>query len=144
MKTNNAVIIDTSVAFKWFDKSEEDYQKANAVLKKHLFGKQEILIPDLFFYELTNAWSTKSALKANEIQRNLEKLKTYSLTIVPIDFSVLEKTVKFAKEHAVSVYGAIYAVLASERKCMLITADIKFMFRARQGYISSLRDLPEE
>lgn len=132
------IIIDTSVAFKWFDKSESNYEEARKILKDHLVGNQEIIIPDLFFYELTNAWSTKSALQAKDIKNNLEKIKKYSLTIIPVDFVILEKTVEFAKKFTVSVYDATYAILASEKKCNLITADSKFIELVKQDYIINL------
>lgn len=134
------IIIDTSVAFKWFDKSESNYEEARKILKDHLLGNQEIIIPDLFFYELTNAWSTKSALQAKDIKNNLEKIKKYSFTIIPVDFAILEKTVEFAKKFTVSVYDATYAILASEKKCNLITADSKFIELVKQDYIINLSE----
>lgn len=135
------LIIDASVAFKWFDKNEENFEEAKKILKEHLLGKEEISVPDLFFYELTNAWVTKSALKANEIKKNLEKIKEYSLTIIPVNYVTLEKTINFAKKYAVSVYDAMYAMIALERKCTLVTADDRFVKQTNQKYITKISNL---
>lgn len=132
------IVVDTSVAFKWVHSEEENYEKALKILNQHLLGDEEIIVPDLFFYELTNAWSTKSTLSALKIKKNLEKIKKYSLTVIPLELTRLNKTISFAKKYSVSVYDATYAVIALEKKCRLITADTKFIKKINKNYIISL------
>ncbi len=49
---------------------------------------------------------------------------------------------EFSKKHTVSVYDAIYAVLAYDRKCRLVTVDSKFTAQVNQDYIIKLGNNP--
>jgi len=135
------IVIDASVAFKWFDKAEENNEQAKEVLKKHLLGEQEIIVPDLFLYELTNAWSTKSNIPEKDIIRNLRLLEKYELNIHKLSFKNLYLSCSFSREYHVSVYDAIYAIIAQEKKCNLITADEKFVKQTKQNFIMLLNSM---
>lgn len=120
------IVIDTSIAFKWFNQDEADFALALRLLEDHLSGKNPIFAPDLLLYELTNAWSTKTGLTAEKIDKNLRLLEKFRLNLVPINFQLCRLSSKMAKKYRVSVYDAVYAVLAQEKKCSLLTADEKF------------------
>lgn len=132
------VVVDTSVIFKWFNESEEGFEKALSILKNHLDNKDRILIPTLTIYEITNAWSTKTILETEKIKNNLKLLKKYSLEIVNLDFSLLGMAVEFARAYNTTVYDAVYAVLAKEKKCYLITADDKFAKLVNLPFVKTL------
>lgn len=132
------VVIDTSVVFKWFDANESNRDKALEILQKHLLKEQEIIIPDLLLYEVTNAWSTKSALTIDDLHANMNALQKYALNIRQIGFELLPLISKMAKEYRVSAYDATYAVLAQERKCVLITADSKFVEQVNLPFVKNL------
>ena len=135
------VVIDTSVAFKWFDKTEENNEQAKELLRKHLLGEQEIIVPDLFLYELTNAWSTKSNIPVEGIVKNLQLLEKYRLNIHQLSFKNLQLSCNFSRKYNVSVYDAIYAIVAQGKKCNLITADEKFVKQTKQNFILSLNSI---
>lgn len=48
------IVIDASVAAKWVLLGEEDQQKALLLLERHENKIDEIIIPDLFLYEIVN------------------------------------------------------------------------------------------
>lgn len=131
-------IVDSSIVFKWFSKTEIDRDQAVELLGKHISKKIQLIVPDLLFYEVANAWTTKSALSSLEVQTNLKKLEEAMLKIIPIDFKLLKKSVILAKQFKVSVYDAIYAVIAEEKKCDLITADNKFANKVNLPFIRTL------
>lgn len=108
------VIIDSSVVFKWFDQGEILSDRAMKLLNSHLSSQAPIFIPELIFYELTNAWATKSALKTEEIIKNLQTFLEYSLNIISAEKSLFEKIVRFSKKYEVTTYDAVYAVLAQK------------------------------
>src|SRR3989344_8786293 len=110
------VIIDTSVVFKWFSADEDNRQLAEKILEKHLLGQNQIIIPDLLLYEITNAWCTKTKIDVSVIRKNLLALKKYSLNITPVNFDLLKRACELSAKYKVSVYDAIYAVLAKEKK----------------------------
>ena len=131
------IVVDTSVAFKWFS-TEKDSEVALKLLKKHLEGEQLIMVPDLMYQELSNAWGTKSALETEEITQMLELFKKYQLKMIPAKLEILVDSIEFAKRYKVSVYDAVYAVIAREYDCNLITADQKFHEKVKQKYIKIL------
>lgn len=134
------IVVDSSVAFKWFDETEESSVQALQVLHNHLSKSNDIFVPDLILYELANAWSTKSALKFEEIIDNLKLLKKYSLKIKEVDFNILEKAISISKKYQVTVYDAVYAVLAQEKNCILITADGKFVKKINLPFVKLLEE----
>lgn len=134
------IVIDSSVIFKWFDTTEDFHLQAKVYLRQHLSKEFTILIPDLLLYEITNAWATKTKLDEKDIKDNLARLEKYSLKITPITFELLKKAAWFSKKYQVSVYDAIYAVMAEEKSCDLITADDKFANKVDLPFIKKLSD----
>jgi len=134
------IVIDSSVVFKWFDETEAGSNQALQILRSHLDKSNIIVVPDLILYELANAWSTKSVLKLESIIDNIKMLKKYSLKTIHMDSSLLEKAVSVSKKYKVSVYDAIYAVLAKEKKCLLITADEKFTKKINLPFVKLLSE----
>ena len=137
------VITDASVVFKWFDQAEEYFDQALKILNKHL-AEDNIVVPDLFFYELANAWTTKSALSPKDIKLNLVKLESYKLNIESFTYNLIQKAVVFSKKYKVSLYDASYAVLAKEKKCDLITADSKFVTQVNLFFVKDLGKYTEK
>lgn len=134
------IVIDSSVVFKWFDETEVGSEQALQILRSHLSKSNNIVVPDLILYELANAWSTKSVLKFEEIIDNLGLLKKYSLKIIYIDFNFLKEAVLMSTKYSVSVYDAIYAVLAKDKRCSLVTADEKFVKKINLPFIKLLEE----
>ena len=137
MKIN---IIDSSVVFKWFSKGEVDRDLAIKLLDNHISNKIQLMVPNLIFYEIANAWATKSALSAIEVEANLSKLEEANLVIERIDFKLIKLAVIFSKKYQVSVYDATYAVVAEDKKCDLITADDKFANKVNLPFIKKLSE----
>lgn len=122
------VVIDTSVAYKWFSAEKEEHLSyALKLLEAHLHKKETITAPNLIIYELANAWSTKTKLSVEKIKTFLEDLKEIDIEIKPLTFELISKAVEFSKKYHVSVYDASYAILAREKRCDLFSADSKFV-----------------
>lgn len=135
------IIIDCSVAFKWFSQEdEEDIDKALEILDLHLCGKEIITVPDLIIYELANVWATKSNLSPERSKVFLKDFKNSQLVIEQISFELINKAVAFSKKYQVSVYDAIYAVLAKDRGCSLVTADKKFAEKINLPFVKLLEE----
>ncbi len=132
------VIIDASVANKFFLPNEGGREKALAILKKHIQKKETIVVPNLFFYEVANTLATKTKIPQNQVILSLAKLDKMKLNILHPTIENIIKAAIFAKKYSVSVYDAIYAVVAAEKKCKLITADDKFIARTDLDYIINL------
>lgn len=132
------VVVDASVAFKWFDPTELDSPLAVKLYENHVNGIERIILPDLVFYELANAWSTKFKIDLKRIKNNLGDLEDAKFEIIPVNFASLKKAVKLSQKYKVSVYDAIYAVLAEQKGCNLFTADSKFVSQVKLPFIKLL------
>jgi len=93
------IVIDTSIAFKWFNTVEPGFEKAISLLEQHLQQKETILVPDLLIYELTNAWTTKTSLTYKEVSKNLLLLERVKLKIQPVSFNLCRKASQLAKKY---------------------------------------------
>lgn len=129
------VVVDTSIAYKWFGPDDEELlPEALALLK----NSDTIIAPDLIIYELANSWATKTKLKISQIKLFLKDLEEIEIKIEPVTFELIRKTVDFSKKYHVSAYDASYAVLAQEKKCDFFTADSKFVAKVNLPFVKHL------
>lgn len=132
------VIIDASVVYKWFAENEPHHQLAIELLQKYLLGNEQISVPDLLLYEITNAWSTKTRLGIKQVEQNLHKLETFGLSLITVSFPLLHQASHIAMAYQVSVYDAVYVAIAQDNDCGLITADAKLQQRVNLPFIKLL------
>lgn len=133
------VILDTSVIYKWI--TEEDpglNSPALKLLRKFRNGKENVSIPDIVLYELANALSTKTHLTFKEVEQAWNLFGKFNVNIVTPTLKFIRKSIKFSKKYHVTVYDASYAVLAIEKKCILFTADNKFVKQTALPFIKSI------
>lgn len=134
------VIIDASVAFKWFSQEEENADQALDLLSSHQSKQNIILVPDLLFYELTNAWVTKTVLTIKGIKTFLKDLQNINLKIETVQFELLNRAVVLSKKYKLSLYDAVYITLARQKKCLFLTADQKLIEKINLPFVKLLRD----
>jgi len=121
------IVIDASVAAKWVLDYEQDTDKALVVLEKHKSLIEEIIVPDLLFYEVANMLATKSRMRSKEMFASLNKIYQAGLKIYyPLEIDVT-LAARLAKRYKTSVYDMLYAVVAKKHKVKLITADEQFV-----------------
>ena len=119
----NRLVVDASVAIKWV-LPEVHSDSALILLEK----SPELLVPDLFFCEISNVlWkrSRKGDIDSIFAEKSLQTLQALPIEIyatAPLASSAL----KLALTVGCSVYDALYLVLAVEHGCRLVTADRKF------------------
>ncbi len=135
------VVIDTSVAYKWFSTENEEHLKsAIGLLEEHLTKKEIITVPDLIIYELANAWATKTKLTISQIRTFIKDLEELEIKIEPIDLKLISKAVEFSKQYNVSVYDSTYIAFAEDKKCNFYTADSKFIKQVNLPFIKHIKD----
>ena len=120
------IVLDSSVALKWIFADEEGAEHAERIRAEHVSGKNEIAVPGLFFYEISNVLATKVKLSAEEALEAFELINAFEFNVHELDGSELMEAMSFAMKHKVSVYDASYHVLASRLGCHFLTADRKF------------------
>jgi predicted nucleic acid-binding protein len=118
------MILDASVASKWFLKGEEFEAESLKLREDYEEGKVELHAPSLILYEVCN-----SILKRDDIPRELaaqvaEVASSYmsSLAVSP-NPQTYRKAVSNARIWDITLYDSSYATMAQELKRPLITAD---------------------
>ena len=116
-------VLDTSVVVKWFF-NEEGTDRAEALLAELLDGSARIQVPSSLFYELANVvWSRRtSSFREQQARMLWAELESFPLSIT--DWSeLLPAALTFAIQHEVTVYDAVFVVLAKQLGADLVTAD---------------------
>lgn len=136
------LVLDSSVIIKWFRKEgEENREKALKIRDKFLAGELKIVVPDLFYYEITNVLKTKSRASLSSIARVIELLFIYPLITVHPSTEFLQEANRIAFQFKLTVYDALYLAVAKHLDCPLITADQKLMAKtAKSARIKLLKD----
>ncbi len=136
------IVIDTSVAIKWFATEEQDIPQATLLYKNHLDGTETIIIPELLLIEFANTMVTKSNSQLPEITEALHELLEANLHIHKITSDEILTTTKLARKYKTSVYDMLFTVIAQSHKTTLITADDRFITRTRFSFVKHLKDIP--
>lgn len=122
-----AVCVDASVGAKWFLPDESDGPAARALLEGYVLGKLNIVVPDLFFYEVGNLLSVavrRGRLPERVALQSLEELERLHLeTISPR--GEMDSALAFSQRLGLSFYDAAYLAAAERRGLPLVTCDEK-------------------
>lgn len=134
------IVIDASVVVKWFQE-EKDSDKARSLQLDHIIGVNSILIPRLLYYELANTFCTKSHLPIKNIQHNFQALFKMKLQIYEEKEMDLMETTLLAKKKDTSFYDMLYAVVAKNKKCDMVTADERFVKATKFPHVKLLSQI---
>ena len=134
------MIIDSSVGSKWILKGEPYEKEANLLLDLHLGGTDKITVPDLFFYEIANTFSTKTSFDKRMIEDSLSVINKAQLHVYHPQESEILQSALLAKEYKLSVYDMLYAVIAKKLDTLLITADARFVKKTKLPHVKLLSE----
>lgn len=125
----NSIVIDASVALKWFLKDEKDRDKAKLLLKQFADGKIKFIVPTLWLYEIANVFKSNVSRKLISkiaAKRYLRKIK--DLDIVSVDFdSIVDTAFNLSVKLGISVYDAAYLALSKSQNLPFFSADQKLL-----------------
>jgi len=122
VSTGTPVVIDTSIAFKWFDTTEYGADVAGDLLDSH--GRDEIALiaPAHLPLEILNVHASRRASieRMTEVVRDLADA---DLLIAPVDDTLLVDAARVAHAERIALYDAVFIVLAARLDAELVTAD---------------------
>ena len=122
------LVLDASVAVKWFLLAEEPFKdRAMQLLAQSQDGKIDFVIPDLFWAELGNVLCKavrQGRSTTRDAEESLRKAKKMELLAVS-SAELIEEAFDIARRHNRSFYDSIYVALAVSRQAILVTADEK-------------------
>lgn len=132
------LVIDTSVAVKWF-LNEPDSKKALMVLQDSLHGKTQMHAPSFLRLELDSVLTRRVA--AGFVQKDTADQIRASLERMPVQWHEIDAlrndTFRLALETRQSIYDCLFLALAITLAAGLVTADVRFIKGLRA---SILRD----
>lgn len=118
------IVLDASVVIKWFQE-EGDSEKARVFEKKHINGEVVVAVPDILLYEVTNVLRYKKNITEEGGLKALYILTSMELQAFTFSPWELKEVFSFARLYDVSVYDALYVILAKHLHCEFVTADEK-------------------
>jgi predicted nucleic acid-binding protein len=77
------IVLDASVIIKWFKDEDEEYvDSALLIQEKKMLGDLEIIVPDLLFLEVLNAFLTKPGFTFEDITAIKESLEKMNMKVI--------------------------------------------------------------
>jgi predicted nucleic acid-binding protein len=136
------IVLDASVAVKWFNtKNENHVEQALAIQKKKMSGEIRIIVPDIFFLEVLNAFITKSRFNIEDISIVREVLFKMDLEVKYPDDSLLSDSAEIALAEGLTIYDSLYIAVAKSSDAYLYTEDKKILsYQKRYPFILNVRD----
>ena len=131
-------VIDASVVIKLLKSTEDDADKAKMLLHDHLAKVSRITVPSLLYIDVANALVTKSIYTQEDIEELLDLLNSFDFVIHSFTKKNLVDAARLAKQYKTSVYDMLYAVIAKEHGCSLITSDEKFFKKTKFSFVQLL------
>jgi len=117
------VVVDTSVAVKWFvADAEEHVAEAHALLEAHRLGHTHVCAPAILPVELINALLWKG-LDAGELAEVAEVFEGLRIALFASDAASLGRAATIATDERLTIYDALFVALAAELGGELLTAD---------------------
>jgi len=131
-------VIDASVAIKLLKFTEEGVDRAKMLLRDHLTKVSRITVPSLLYIEVANALVTKSVYTSEDIEELLDLLNSFDFVIHSFTKKNLVDAAQLSKQYKTSVYDMLYAVVAKEHGCSLITSDEIFFKKTKFPFVQLL------
>lgn len=132
------IVIDASVATKLINTQEADSQKAEKLVSAHIQGIEKIIVPSLLYLEVANVLVTKTYFSPAFIKEGITKMNDYKFIIHSFTKKNLLDSASLAKKYKTTVYDMLYAVVAKENKCELVTADENFLKKTHFPFVKLL------
>ncbi|MCR4394909.1 MAG: type II toxin-antitoxin system VapC family toxin [Dehalococcoidales bacterium] len=119
-----SLVLDASVGVKWFSpKDEGALGQALTIRDAHIARKITIMVPDLFYYEVTNALVNKRFFTDDMVRSAASALFQLDLRTIFIDPGILSEATVISRRFNITIYDSCYIAIACKHGCPLVTAN---------------------
>lgn len=123
------LVLDASVAIKWFLPEARETLTEQAIALLTLYGKNDVefIVPDLFWVEFAGVlWKAirRDRYPKASAEAALASLKHFDFPTFP-SLNLLDRAFHIATAFERTVYDSVYVALAVQTNSQLITADEK-------------------
>ena len=119
------IVVDASVALKWFVNDEPLAEEAGSVLTEIERDPGPYLVPDLFMNELLAVLCRLPESCPSKVQEALALVEALGMTRVGNGHELLALAADFAGRWRLSGYDAVYVALAALSNGVWLTADAR-------------------
>lgn len=116
------VVIDSSVAFKWFATDEPGAEQALALLRRHEGQEVALVAPAHLPLEVVNALAVRRR-RLQDVEDAIGFLTKAHLLVAPVDDALLVESVRIAASERIALHDAAFIALAARLDTVLVTAD---------------------
>lgn len=136
------VVIDASVATKWFVE-EEFTEQALKIVDDYERRLIDLRSTQLLPFEVLNALRYNPEAGETEIEKAAEALARFKIALYPLLGDFVAQCVRAALKYGLTIYDASYLSLGRLLNCDLYTADEKFIAKARgEKTVRHIRSYP--
>lgn len=133
------IVVDASVGIKWLKQNEQYAKIALRFYRHHLENKNLIIVPSLFFLEIANVLAVTKDISETTMKEGLKLLNKSGFKLHSFTKDNLIDASLLAKKYSTTVFASLYAIVAKEQKCTLITADEQFLKKTRFSFVKLLQ-----
>jgi len=135
-----ALVLDASVIAKWFY-DEEYTDKALEIRKDFVKGDVDIIVPELVFYEVSNALRYNKDIPRKDKGERIDDLSLIDFKVVNFSNKIASMAMKIALDTDTTIYDSTYIAVARLNKCPLITADKEYIKRIKSKDVIFIGDI---
>ena len=141
------LVIDASVALKWFLRDEKYGDRAMGLLDRFVRGELDLVAPSLMVYEIINALVIAQRKGRIDEERVLASISGFiDLGITFVDVTGLEaRVLHFCRVYDRTAYDASYLAVAEQGSLVLITGDERLYngTKGKAGWVKWIGDFED-
>jgi len=118
------IVLDASIGVKWFRyENESNTDLANKLLQQQFQNEIEIIVPDLFFFEIINILLSKKYLNVDDIYSASESLHLMNMKVIFPNKKIIDTSINIADRTKLTFYDSLYISVAISEQALLLTED---------------------
>jgi len=138
-KHDRKIIVDASIAVKWFNPSEDFGEIAARLFRSYKQGEFSFTVPEFFYYEVANGINKAIARKDITKEEGMEAIDTIlGLEMEVYSLPDVKSVYSFSQRCKRSIYDCFYLMLAQSLGIEFWTADEK-LYNAVKDSIKSVK-----
>lgn len=125
MHSPRLLVLDASVAVKWYLDDETHVAEARAIMTDFAHGRVELLAPSHIRYEVCAAISTacsRGRVPEEEGRQAIDDFLSWDIEVIDRD-QLLRDSFAIARRFGCAFYDALYLALAEAARCSFVYAD---------------------
>lgn len=118
------IVLDASIGVKWFKyENESNTSLTNKLLQQQFQNEIEIIVPDIFFFEIINTLLSKKYLNVDDIYSASESLHLMNMKVISPNKKIIDTSISIVGRTKLTFYDSLYISVAISEQALLLTED---------------------